>query len=458
MHKTVIVNVVGLTSRLLGENTPFLKKWSEQGRSITIEPTLPAVTCTAQATYLTGSRPTKHGIVGNGWLFRDELEVKLWRQSNKLVQAEKIWDVARKKDPTFTCANMFWWYNMYSSVDYSVTPRPNYLANGRKVPDVYSHPVELRDFLNHELGPFPLFHFWGPGTSIKSSRWIADASILVDEMHEPTLTLIYLPHLDYNLQRHGPDDPRIHRDLSEIDVICQDLITHYQEMGARIIVLSEYGITRVQRPIHLNRILREHGLLALRREQHWELLDTGASQAFALADHQIAHVYVKDQSKIPQVRSLLENIEGVDMVLGENEKREFQIDHIRSGELIAIADSDSWFTYYYWLEDQFAPDFARTVDIHRKPGYDPVEMFADPKIRFLTLLVAGKLLKKSLGFSTLMDIIPLDATLIKGSHGRINNQVQDQPILITQQGEFFDSNIISSHEVFDSILLHLGAS
>ncbi|MGS0526948.1 alkaline phosphatase family protein [Zobellia nedashkovskayae] len=253
---------------------------------------MPAVTCSAQSTYLTGKTPDAHGIVGNGWYFKDECEVKFWRQSNKLVQSEKLWDELKKEDEHFTCANHFWWYNMYSRVDFSLTPRPNYLADGRKIPDVYSYPPELRDTLQNELGTFPLFQFWGPKTSIKSSKWIADAAIRTDEMHNPTLSLVYLPHLDYNLQRHGLNFDKIKKDLKEIDGVVEQLVNHFQKRNARIVLLSEYGITDVNNPIHLNRILRSKGYIAIREERGLELLDAGQSKAFAVADYQIAHVYL----------------------------------------------------------------------------------------------------------------------------------------------------------------------
>ncbi|MEH6408736.1 MAG: nucleotide pyrophosphatase/phosphodiesterase family protein, partial [Leeuwenhoekiella sp.] len=182
MKKTVVINVVGLTKRLIGEHTPFIKSFLEKGSSAVITPVLPAVTCSVQSTYLTGKWPSEHGIMGNGWYDKEDEEVKFWKQSNKLVKGEKIWDKLKKIDPTFTSSNMFWWYNMYSSVDYSATPRPNYLADGRKIPDFYTFPSELRDSLRENLGDFPLFSFWGPKANIKSTKWIADASIKTDEM------------------------------------------------------------------------------------------------------------------------------------------------------------------------------------------------------------------------------------------------------------------------------------
>ncbi|CAN5918893.1 alkaline phosphatase family protein [soil metagenome] len=456
MRKTVVLNVVGLTPGLLGPNTPFLSKWAEGKKLANVKPVLPAITCSAQSTYLTGEWPTKHGIVGNCWYFLDECDLKFWKQANPLVQAPKIWDAAKALDPSFTCANMFWWYNMYATVDFSVTPRPQYLADGRKMPDCYSQPAGLRDHLQAKLGTFPLFDFWGPRTSIKSSQWIADASIETDRLHNPTLTLIYLPHLDYNIQRLGPKDPKIGTDLQEVDRVCEQLITYYEGKGAQVVLLSEYGITEVSRPVHLTRVLREHGYIAVREERGLELLDPGASQAFAVADHQVAHVYVNDLSKLNEVRRLLEQVPGVERVLGPEEKAAWHLDHERAGELVVVADADSWFTYYYWLDDQKAPDFARVVDIHKKPGYDPVEMFADPQIKFLMAKVGLKVLKKKMGFRMLMDIIPLDATLVKGSHGRIPESPQDWPLLITgQPGTLPAGSQIEAPEVYEVLMGHL---
>ena len=449
MKKTAVINVVGLTKSLLGTHTPFLSEWIAKQQLSFIDPVLPAVTCSAQATYLTGKWPNEHGIVANGWYFRDECEVKLWRQSNKLVEAPKLWELAREKDASFTCANMFWWYNMYSSADYSATPRPQYLADGRKLPDCYSYPADLRDRLQEELGTFPLFHFWGPKTSVKSSEWIAKASQRVYDWHHPTLTLVYLPHLDYNLQKLGPKHPKTAQDLQEIDAVCADLIRFFEERQVQVILLSEYGITPVSKPIHINRILREKGWINVRTERGLELLDAGASAAFAMADHQIAHIYVNDQEQIAAVKKVLEQTAGIEEVLDEEGKKKYHLDHSRSGELIAVADKDSWFTYYYWLDDRKAPDFARTVDIHRKPGYDPVELFLDPEKKLIIPRIALKLLKKKLGFRTLLDVIPLDANLVKGAHGRTRVADEDKPVFISNSKQ---ATSLQANDVCDAIL------
>lgn len=425
MNKTVVIDIVGLTSSLIGEHTPFLKKYVESKRLATINPMLPAVTTSVQSTYVTGKLPQEHGIVGNGWYDRLDCEVKFWKQSNKLVQGEKIWERAKREDPTFTCANMFWWYNMYSAADYAVTPRPNYLADGRKLPDCYSVPAELRDQLQRELGQFPLFQFWGPGANIKSTQWIADASVYTDKKYNPTLTLIYLPHLDYCLQKFGQDLLRIRNDLREIDRVVEQLVTHYSITDTQIILLSEYGITDVSNPISLNRVLREHGLLQIRVERGLELLDAGASRAFVVADHQVAHVYVNDPAVTSKVRSIIENVSGIELVLDREQQKQYGINHERAGSLVLMADERSWFTYYFWLDDARAPDYARAVDIHKKPGYDPVEMFMTSRLR------AGyKLLRKKAGLRYVMDVIPLDPSLIKGSHGRIGTSKEFHPVFI----------------------------
>ncbi len=455
MNKTVVINVVGLTKRLIGEHTPFLKSFLENGKSSLIKPVLPAVTCTAQATYLTGKWPAEHGIVGNGWYFKDECEVKFWRQSNKLVQAPKLWDKLKNQDESFTCSNMFWWYNMYSSVDFSLTPRPNYLADGRKIPDVYSHPSDLRDTLQDKLGVFPLFNFWGPKTSIKSSRWIADATMETDKLHNPTLTLVYLPHLDYNLQRYGNDFDVISKDLNEIDEVVKDLVNYYESENTQIILLSEYGITNVTNPIHLNRVLRKNGYLAIREERGLELLDAGASVAFAVADHQICHIYVKDKKDIQAIKLIIQSTFGVEKVLETSQLDQVHLKHERSGDLVAVADENSWFTYYFWDDDKKAPDYARMVDIHKKPGYDPVEMHTDPKDNLVMLKVLWKLLKKKMGFRTVLNIIPLKAKLIKGSHGRIPENTEDYPIFISNNIKYYNKEVIEAVEVFNILEQHI---
>jgi predicted AlkP superfamily pyrophosphatase or phosphodiesterase len=455
LHKTLVINAVGLTPALLGPHTPRLKAFADAGGLATIGHVLPAVTTTVQSTYLTGTWPSEHGIVANGWYFRDECEIKFWKQANPLVQRPKIWELGRELDPKFTCANICWWYAMYSSADYTVTPRPMYPADGRKIPDCWTHPPELRDELQRELGQFPLFRFWGPATDISATAWIADAAIRVDRKYDPTLSLVYLPHLDYVLQKVGPDPEKAAKDLRELDEAVGRLLDHFQSRDARIIVLSEYGISHVNQPIDINRVLRRAGLLAVREELGRELLDSGQSVAFAAADHQIAHVYVNDPSRIAEVRSLLEKVDGIDAVLGEEEKRTAHLNHPRAGELVAVAKPGAWFTYYYWLDESREPDFARTVDIHRKPGYDPVELFLDPALPLVKGRIAWTLLKKKLGFRIMLRVIPTDAKLVKGSHGRATATPGEGPLLITSDKSLLHGDHIQPTDVCRLILRHV---
>lgn len=448
MQKTVVLDIVGLSTSVIGEHTPFLQKFIAKNQLTHIKPAFPAVTTTSQSCYITGKNPDEHGIVGNGWYDREACEMKFWKQSNKLVHAEKIWEAARRKNPEFTVSTMFWWYNMYSSADFSATPRPQYHSDGVKVPDCYTYPADLRDKLQAKLGTFPLFKFWGPTTSIDCSKWIASAALEVDKDNDPTLTLIYLPHLDYCLQKFGVDFNKISKDLQEIDALVEELVNYYEKKNANIILLSEYGINNVNHPIHINRILRENGLISVRVESGLELLDCGASKAFAASDHQIAHVYINDLSQKDRIKEILSKVEGIALIMDEEEKQAHQINHERAGDLVLMAKADSWFTYYYWFDDKVAPDFARSVDIHNKPGYDPVEMFMNPDNPFIKLRAGYKLARKLLGFRYRMDVIPLNANLIKGSHGTLDIGKEFYPILIDNKKR---SNEIAATEVYDVI-------
>jgi len=457
MNRTLVLNVVGMTPALL-PHAPNLAALAKQGAVRPLRTVTPAVTTTVQSTFVTGTLPRDHGIVGNGWYFRDLSEIWLWRQSNRLVGGEKLWDAARRRDPSFTCAKLFWWYNMYSSADIAVTPRPMYPADGRKLPDIHTHPAELRDELQQALGQFPLFRFWGPAADIVSSRWIGQSALHVLEKNQPTLTLVYLPHLDYNLQRLGPNHPRIAQDVAKVDQVCGELIQSAQRAGMHVVALSEYGITEVSKPVHINRALRQAGWLRVRNELGRDQLDAGASDAFALADHQVAHVYIARPELVDKVADLLRALPGVERVLDEKGKREVGLDHPRSGELVAISRADSWFTYYHFLDDAQAPDYARTVDIHRKPGYDPVELFLDPALPLVKARIAWKLVQKKLGMRYLMDVISLDATLVKGSHGRPTDYSDEGPLFITSAPELLEEGPVAATDVKRLLLEHVFAA
>jgi predicted AlkP superfamily pyrophosphatase or phosphodiesterase len=427
--KLLVILAVGLRPKDLA-HAPVLRGLGEHGFMAPLDTVFPAVTCTVQATFLTGLQPRDHGAVGNGWYFRELAQVMLWRQSNQLVHGEKLYEAAAQRFGART-AKLFWWWNMYAPhVAFSVTPRPEYHANGLKRPGLYSEPPALQSDLQQQLGPFPLFDFWGPKAGIKSSQWIASSALAVAQQHDPELMLVYLPHLDYDHQRWGPDDPRSVQAVKDLDAECARLITMARAKNAHVVVLSEYGIENARTPVFLNRLLHEQGLLRVQETSHGQLLDCGACRAFVVADHQCAHVHVRDAQDLEPVRKLLAKVPGVARVLDRTQQREFGIDHARSGELVCIAEPGCWFAYHYWLDEARRPDFAPTVDIHRKPGYDPAELFVDPKIAFPKLRVAKNLAKKLLGFRYLMDVIPTDSSMVRGSHGRLYDDDAAGPVFL----------------------------
>ena len=428
--RLAVINLVGLSKSLLGPDMPGLTKFAEKNGLQTYKPAFPAVTCTAQSSIVTGTSPEKHGVVANGWYDRENAEVRFWKQSNAIVRGEKLWDKLRREIPGFTCAKLFWWYNMYSTADFTITPRPLYPADERKVFDVHTQPMGMREELKNDLGPFPFQAFWGPAAGIASSEWIAASAKWVEEKHSPTLSLVYLPHLDYPLQKDGPLAANIPEELRKIDRLATDLIDYYESRNVRVLVLSEYGISPVTRAIHLNRLFREKGWIQIKDELGLETLDCGASKVFAIADHQVAHVYVNDPALRWQVRSLLGNTPGIDEVRETQDEWGEGVATRRAGDFIAVAAADAWFTYYFWEDDALAPDYARTIDIHRKPGYDPCELFLDPALAFPKLRIAKFLLQKKLGLRGLLEVIPLDATLVKGSHGRDVVPEDERPVLL----------------------------
>ncbi|MFC3994703.1 alkaline phosphatase family protein [Nocardiopsis sediminis] len=426
-RRLLVIDVVGLTPRLLA-HAPRLRALADEGWRAPLDTVLPAVTCPVQSTFLTGALPRDHGIVGNGWYFRDLGEVMLWRQHNRLVGGEKVWETARRHRPGFTAANVCWWYAMGASTDWTVTPRPVYHADGRKSPDCYARPPALHDELTAELGPFPLFQYWGPTASLASTSWIVAATRRL--LPQADLTLCYVPHLDYDLQRHGPDSAQALAAVRDVDAALAPLLDDARDLGAEVLVLSEYGISRAHRPVHINRALREAGLLEVYTQHGMEYLDPWASRAFAVADHQAAHVYVADPADVAHVARLLAGLPGVDLVLDRAAQADHGLDHARSGELVAVAAPGAWFTYYYWRDDARAPDFARGVEIHRKPGYDPAELFLDPADPAVKARAALGLAKKKLGLRYAMNVVPLEADWVRGTHGRLPDDPDDGPVVL----------------------------
>jgi hypothetical protein len=454
----VLINAVGLTPGLL-PHAPRLNALAHAGWMRPLKEVVPAVTCTAQATFLTGKTPEGHGIVGNGWLWRDTGEVGFWQQSNRLLQAEPIYQTAKREraaqGKSFRCAKLFWWFNQGAAVDWSVTPKPFYGADGNKIFGIQSTPADLSECLERSLGPFPFHAFWGPmaGREIRNSKseirncteWIALCAVEILRDEHPDLTLVYLPHLDYDLQRFGPEGCDLSRLVGELDAACVPLLNAARASGARVWVVSEYGLVQVNRAVFPNRALRKAGLLEVRPGPFGENLDTFASPAFAVCDHQLAYIYVnniaagsapqdvaakRNDQLIGRVRDVIVGLPGVARVLSGAEREQIGLHHDRAGDLVALAERDAWFAYPFWLDDAQAPDYARTVDIHRKPGYDPCELFFDPHLRWPRGRAFWRLLQKKLGFRTLFDVVPLDASLIRGSHGLPAIESSNQPLLI----------------------------
>lgn len=439
MQRVAVINVVGLSSSLMRGGMPRLEAFAARVGRKSFRPAFPAVTCTAQSSMLTGLPPSGHGVVANGWYDRESAEVRFWKQSNRLVRGRKVWEVLKERNPDFTCANLFWWFNMATAADFAVTPRPLYPADGRKVFDIHTQPMGWREEMKEALGPFPFPAFWGPAAGIASSEWIAASARWTENRERPTLSLVYLPHLDYCLQKFGPEAVEVGPELAEVDRLAGDLIDFYEQRGVKVLVVSEYGIGPVSRPIHLNREFRRQGWLQVKDELGREALDLFGSEVIAVADHQVAHVYSTRGATL-ELRAFLERIDGVAEVRDS-------IDGDRSGDFVVVAEPDVWFTYHFWEDDAKAPDYARTIDIHRKPGFDPAELFVDPELRFPKAKIAKFLLKKKLGLRGLLEVIPLDAGLVKGSHGRDQVDEALRPVILGAGGE-----VNSAEDVFGEIL------
>jgi predicted AlkP superfamily pyrophosphatase or phosphodiesterase len=429
----VLVNAVGLTPRLL-EFAPRVSAVAKAGWVADMPEVVPAVTCTAQATLLTGESVNRHGVVANGWLFRDTNEVRFWQQSNRLIQAEPLYATARKRAKergrSFTSAKLFWWFNQGAAVDISVTPKPHYGVDGNKAFGITGTPPGYAERLEARLGKFPFPAFWGPTAGLPATEWIAKCAADLIRESRPDLTLVYLPHLDYEPQRRGPSGCDLAKHVRELDAAAAPLLDAAKAAGARLWVVSEYGHCNVSTPALPNRALREHGLLEVRDGPFGEQLDLYRSRAFAVCDHQLAHVYVADPADVPRARDVLAPLPGVGRVLVGEERAEFHLDHERSGEIVLLAKPDAWFAYPFWIDDAIAPDYARAVAIHHKPGFDPCELFWDPKLTLPKLHAARRLIQKKLGFRTVFDVVPLDPGLVRGSHGLPATDSHDRPILI----------------------------
>lgn len=446
-----ILCAVGLTPQHIASDMPAVSTFAGRGSLHPLRPVLPAVTTSAQTSMLTGVLPQKHGIVANGWHFRDLSEVLFWRQSEALIQAPLIWDQIRAKGKALKVLKHFWWYAMNSSADALVTPRPAYHADGRKSPDFYAAPEGLKETLLARHGAFPLWNFWGPTADIRSTRWIGQSFLSAVETSEPDLALCYLPHLDYDLQRFGPTGPHLAGNLRDLDAVIAPILSAAQAKGARVLILSEYGIEAVNQPVPINQHLRKAGLLSVTQNATGELLDMGQSQVFAVADHQIAHISCKNAAAIDAAMQALKTLAGIERLCVGPERESIGLNHPRSGEIVALAAPGAWFQYEWWLDPALAPDFAQQVEIHKKPGYDPRELFFDPQ--------GGKaratwtLIRKFLGFRYVMNPVPLDPHLVRGSHGRLPSTPEQGPCIIDSMA---DQPALAQTDVAAIIARHFG--
>jgi predicted AlkP superfamily pyrophosphatase or phosphodiesterase len=451
-HRTVVVDVPGLSADLLGDDTPHLSALAGDGRLRPLRSLLPAVLPTVHATLITGAPPRVHGCVGSGWYFRELAEVRLGPTSARLVGGEPVWEEGRRRDPAFTAAQVFWSHGMYSTADVAVAARPVPAGEPGAPFDLWTQPSPLGRELVRRQGAFPGARHWGPGAGIAAARWIAGAARYVYDTRRPTLTLVSLPYLDRELTRFGPGSREGGRAVREIDELCGELVEHLRRDGARVVLLSGFGIAPVGGAVHVNRALREADLLRVRDEPG--TFDPGLSEAFAFADHQVAHVYVRRPERIAEVRRLLERLPGVDAVLDAGGKRAAGLDHPRSGELVAIARPDRWFTYYHWLEDDPPPPRARTVD-PQKPGFDPAELLVDPAVRLPVLRFAASRLRAALGLPPRLALTPVDASLVRGSHGRAETDPRRGPLLISTEPGLLGAGAVAIADVKALLLDHV---
>jgi predicted AlkP superfamily pyrophosphatase or phosphodiesterase len=406
MNYSILLDVVGLEQKHLDSGiVPNIAKITESGQAAKLEPTFPAVTSTVQASILSGKYPREHGIIANGLYDRSAYSVSFWEQPSSLVRAQRLWDTIKQKNSKKT-AVLFWQNTMYANSDIVVTPRPIHLDD-KMVMWCYSKPVGYYEKLKEKFGEFNLASYWGPLASSKSSEWIANAAEYTLQSERPNFLIVYIPHVDYSAQRFGKGATQVRDDLKKADEIVGRLMQKTTDLGiqeeTQFTIISEYAFNDVNGAVPLNLVLRDAGLLSIRTIQEREYLDFEYSKAFAMVDHQVAHIYIKKGYE-KETTAALETTAGVDRILDGKGKQELAVDHERSGELIAISARDRWFSYYWWYDESRAPDFAHKVDIHRKPGYDPVELFIDQKT----------------------NSIPLDTSLVKGSHGRPPNLQTDE--------------------------------
>jgi len=417
--KVIVLDVVGLSGKhfLDPANLPHMASLLQHDGHLThLAPCFPATTLPVQATMTTGTLPAAHGVVANGFYFPENFQISFWEQAAGLVQSERIWDRLKRKNSALNTALLFMQNSLYAQAETIVTPKPMHTDDGL-VQWCYSKPVGFYEQLRETLGEFELKNYWGPLASIESSRWIARAARETLARMQPDLMFVYLPHLDYCTQKFGPDSPVVMEELLKVDQEVGSIIHAVDTMGLRedtvFLLLSEYAFYPVNGAVAINQILRSHDLLAVRTINGREYLDLELSPAFAMVDHQAAHIYIQPGFK-DAVMKTLQGKPGIDLLLaGNEEKKQYGILHQRCGDIVAVSAKNKWFSYYWWEDPEKAPDFAGHIDIHRKPGYDPLELFFDPKT-----------------FK-----IPQDTNLIRGSHGYPPSGPDDHvPLLISGTG------------------------
>jgi predicted AlkP superfamily pyrophosphatase or phosphodiesterase len=417
---------------------PRLSRLIEQGEQATLTPSFPAVTCPVQANLTTGTTPAEHGVVANGFYWREKHEVEMWTAWNEVIGRPQIWDILAEHDESLTSAVWFPMLSKGCGAKYVCTPAPVHNPDGSESLWCYTKPTELYGELRDALGHFPLHHFWGPIANIKSTAWIVDSAVYAANAYQPSLFYIYLPHLDYAAQKLGPDSTEAAAAVAELDEVLGRLIAGVDAAlaGESItwLVASEYAIVPVDHVLYPNRILRQAGMLRVREEEDGEHLDFENSDAWALVDHQLAHVFVREENSVEQAAACFRGQAGVAEVLVGEERAKYDLVHERSGEIILVSEPNSWQAYYWWLDDARAPGFARTVDIHRKPGYDPVEMHLDPATKGT----------------------PLDATLIRGSHGAPATDANQCGVLLSSKPGLLGGKSLRDIDVADIVLREFG--
>lgn len=393
---------------------PALSKLMAGGERATLVPSFPCVTWPVQANMLTGKLPKQHGVIANGFYWREKREVEMWTAWNDKIAAPQIWDLLHQRDPSLTSAVWFPMLSKGCGADYVCMPAPVHNPDGSESLWCYTKPSQLYGELRDAVGHFPLKHFWGPLANIQSTAWIVTSAVLAAERFRPRFFYLYLPHLDYAAQKLGPDSAAAVAAVGELDNVIDKLVSGFHQAygddDLRWFAAGEYAINAVDHVSYPNRVLREAGLLNVDQQADGEHLSLERSSAWALVDHQFSHIYVenRDAQVIRRVVELFEKQPGIAEVLAGDGCRKYSIDHERSGDVVLVSAPNSWQAYYWWLDDRRAPSFARTVDIHRKPGYDPVELHFD--------------------FAT--KSIPLDANLIRGSHGAPAANANQQAVLL----------------------------